>query len=121
MQQILWFEVLIKAVAGLTLFLVPLTAIRITGLQKPETGFWPRLLGAVVIGIAAAAFVTLNFPDAKGGLGPAGLIPINLAGASAMIAPLIMGTAAPTRRGRLFILANAVVLLTLAFLEIAHI
>ncbi|NOT71592.1 MAG: ABC transporter permease [Hyphomicrobium sp.] len=121
MQQILWFELILKAAAGLTLFLIPLTSIKITGMQRPDTGFWPRLLGAVVLGIAAAVFVTLNFPDARGGLGPAGLIPINLAGAMAMIAPLIMGTAAPTRRGRLFILANAVVLLILAFLEIAHI
>lgn len=121
MQQILWFEVIIKAAAGFTLLLIPLTAIRITGMQRPETGFWPRLLGAVVLGIAAAAFITLQFPDARGGLGPAGLIPINLAGAVAMIAPLIMGMAAPTRRGKLFILTNAVVLLTLAFLEIAHI
>lgn len=121
LQQILWFELVIKALAGLTLFLIPLTAIRITGMQRPENGFWPRLLGAVIFGIACAVFITLNFPDAKGGLGPAGLIPINLAGAAAMIAPLIMGSAAPTRRGRLFILVNAVVLLTLAFLEIAHI
>jgi hypothetical protein len=121
LQQILWFEVLIKAAAGLTLFLMPLTAIRLTGMQKPETGFWPRLLGAVVLGIACAVFITLDFPDAKGGLGPAGLIPINLSGAAAMIVPLIMGTAAPSRRGRVFILANAIALLTLAFLEIAHI
>ena len=120
-QQILWFEVALKAVAGLTLLLIPLTAIRIVGMQRPETGFWPRLTGAVVFGIAAAVFVTLEFPDAHGGLGPAGLIAINLAGAGAMIAPLIMGSAAPTRRGRLFILANAVALLALAFLEIAHI
>jgi hypothetical protein len=120
-QQLLWLEVILKAAAGLTLVLVPLTAIRMTGMQRPETGFWPRLLGAVVLGIAAAVFVTLHFPEAHGGLGPAGLIPINLAGAGAMIAPLIMGTAAPTRRGKLFILANAVTLLTLAFMEIAHI
>ncbi len=121
MQQILWFEVIIKAAAGLTLILVPLSAIRLVGMQRPETGFWPRLLGAVVLGLAAAVFITIAYPSARGGLGPAGLIPINLAGAGAMIGPLIMGMAAPTRRGRLFILANAIVLLALAFLEIAHI
>lgn len=121
MQQILWFEVVLKAVAGLTLLLIPLTAIRLTGMQRPETGFWPRLLGAVVLGIAAAVFITLQYPSARGGLGPAGLIPINLAGAAAMIAPLIMGYAAPSRRGKLFVVVNAVTLLTLAFMEIAHI
>ena len=120
MQQLLWFEVILKAAAGGTLLLIPLTAIRIAGLQRPETGFWPRLLGAVVLGIAAAVFITLQYPDARGGLGPAGLIPINLAGAAAMLAPLVMGTAAPTRRGKAFIIVNAVALLNLAFLEIAH-
>lgn len=121
MQQLLWFEVILKAAAGLTLVIAPLTAIRIAGMHRPEGGFWPRLLGGVILGVAAAVYVTLQFPEARGGLGPAGLIPINLAGAGAMIAPLIMGTAAPSRRGKLFILVNALVLLTLAFLEIAHI
>jgi hypothetical protein len=120
-QQLLWVEVFLKAAAGITLVLLPLTAIRIVGMQRPETGFWPRLLGAVVLGVAAAVFMTLHFPEAKGGLGPAGLIPINLAGAGAMIAQLIMGSAAPTRRGKLFIAANAAVLLALAFTEISHI
>jgi hypothetical protein len=120
-QQLLWFEVFLKAAAGIALVLLPLTAISAVGMYRPENGFWPRLLGAVVLGIAAAVFVSLNHPDAHGGLGPAGLIPINLAGAGAMIAPLIMGSAAPTRRGKVFILINAVALLALAFLEIAHI
>jgi hypothetical protein len=120
-QHILWFEVFLKAGAGLTLLLIPLTALRLTGMQRPETGFWPRLLGAVVLGIAAAVFITLQYPSARGGLGPAGLIPINLAAAAAMIAPLIMGYAAPSRRGKLFVTVNAVTLLTLAFMEIAHI
>ena len=120
MQQILWFELILKSAAGLTLVLIPLTAIRITGLHKPESGFWPRLLGAVVLGIAAAVFIALTYPAAQGTIGAAGLIPINLAGAAAMIASLIMGTAAPTGRGRLFVVANAVTLLALAFLEIAH-
>lgn len=121
MQQLLWFEVILKTSAGLTLLLIPLTAIAVTGMQKPETGFWPRLLGAVVLAIAIGVFLTLQYPNARGGIGPAGLVPINLLGAAAMAAPLILGTAAPTRRGKAFILANVVVLLGLAFLEIAHI
>ena len=121
MQQILWFEVFLKAAAGLALIVLPVSAIRITGLHRPETGFWPRLLGAVVLGIAGGVFVTLQDPQANGGIGPAGLIPINLAGAGAMIAHLILGNAAPARRGRAFILVIALTLLALAFLEIAHI
>lgn len=120
MQQLLWFEVVLKAAAGLTLLLIPLTALRIAGLQRPDTGFWPRLVGGIILGIAIAVYITLQFPEARGGLGPAGLIPINLAAAAALIAPLIMGTAAPSRRGKLFLFLNSVILLTLSFLEIAH-
>lgn len=120
MLQLLWFEIILKAAAGLCLFLLPITVIRILGLPRPDTGFWPRLVGAILVGIAIGVFMTIRFPDARGGIGPAGLIPINFMGATAMIAPLIMGTAAPTRRGTLFVVAAAVVLLALAFLEIAH-
>lgn len=120
MQQLLWFEVALKATAGLALFLIPLTVIRLAGLQRPDSGFWPRLVGGIVIGVAIAVYITLQFPDARGGLGPAGLIPINLTAAAALIAPLIMGTAAPSRRGKLFLFLTSVVLLTLSFLEIAH-
>jgi hypothetical protein len=121
MDTILWFEVALKAAAGLTLIIMPLAAIRLVGMERPASGFWPRLLGAVVLGIAAGVFITLQFPDAQGGIGPAGLIPINLLGAAAMIAPLVMGTAAPTRRGKAFIVINALTLLALAFVEIAHV
>ena len=45
----------------------------------------------------------------------------NFAAAGALIAPLILGKAAPSRRGKLVIAASAVLLLALAFLEIAHV
>ncbi len=121
MQQILWLEVILKAAAGLALITLPLTVIRFLGLQRPETGFWPRLLGGVILGIAAGVFITLQLPNARGGIGPAGLAAINLASAAMLIAPLIMATAAPTRRGRALIVLAAVALLALAFLEIAHV
>lgn len=121
MQTILWFEVAVKAVAGLLLFVAPITLSRLAGFARTESGFWPRLAGALLAGIAMAVFAGLAFPAAHGGLGPAGLIAINLCGAVALIGPLILGKAAPTRRGRLFILATALTLLTLAFAEIAHI
>lgn len=121
MQQILWFEVIVKAAAGALFLILPLTTIRILGLERPVSGFWPRLAGGTLLGISAAVFLTLHFPEARGGLGPAGLVAINLGAAAGMLVPLIMGTAAPTRRGWLFILAILLALLALAFLEIAHI
>ena len=120
MQQILWADIIVKAGAGLALLIAPLTLITITGLAKPETGFWPRLVGGTSLGIAAGVWLGLAFPQVRGAIGPAGLIPINLLAASALLAPLILGSAAPTRRGKLLLSACVVLLLILAFLEIAH-
>ena len=121
MEQILWAEITIKAITGGVLVFAPLTALALLGIERPEAGFWPRLLGAVTLGIAAGIWIGLQFPAAKGAIGPGGQIPINLAAAGALIAPLILGKAAPSRRGKLVIAASAVLLLGLAFLEIAHV
>ncbi len=121
MQQILWAEILVKAIAGALLFLAPLTTLALLGLERPSTGFWPRLVGAMTLGIAAGVWIGLQFPSARGAIGPGGLIAINFATAAALITPLIMGTAAPSRRGKLVAVAVAISLLALAFLEIAHV
>lgn len=121
MQQILWAEIIIKAIAGGLLVFAPLTVLTLLGLERPNTGFWPRLIGAVTLGIAAGVWIGLQFPAAKGPIGPGGLIAINFATAGALIAPLILGTAAPSRRGKLVVAIVAILLLALAFLEIAHV
>jgi len=120
-QQILWVEIAIKAVIGSVLLLVPLIALRLSGIQKPDTGFWPRLTGALVLAIAASTWMGLAYPQARGSIGPAALVAINLISGATLLAALVMGAAAPTRRGKLIVAAGAVVLLALGFLEIAHV
>lgn len=120
MQQILWAEIIVKGILGAVLFAAPQAASAVFGMQRPATGFWPRVLGGTVLGIAAGVWIGLKFPNAHGAIGPAGLIPINLFAAAALIAPLILGTAAPSRRGKVVIAVCAFLLLALAFLEIAH-
>jgi hypothetical protein len=121
MQHLLWIEVAFKGLAGLALILAPMSVLRLLGLHLPGQRYWPRMAGFLLFGIAAATAITLLVPAARGGLGPAGLVAINLSGASALLAPLVWGTAAPFRRGRLATLATGLALLALAFLEIAHI
>jgi len=120
-QQILWAEIFIKAIAGALLFLTPLTMSTLLGLERPSTSFWPRLTGAMALGVAAGVWMGLQFPAARGAIGPGGLIAINFATAAALITPLILGTAAPSRRGKLVVVFVSVLLLALAFLEIAHV
>ena len=121
MQQILWFEVALKGILGIALFVMPLSAARLCGLQHPGSGFWPRLVGALLLGLAAGVFIKAEFPTVQGGIGPGGLIATNLAGASALAGALILGKAAPSRRGWFLILIVTILLLALAFVEIAHI
>jgi hypothetical protein len=118
--QILWAEIFLKSVVGLALVIAPTTLIALAGMQRPTSGFWPRLLGAVVLAVAAGVWIGLQFPVVRGPIGPAGLVPINLFAAAALLGPLILGKSAPTRRGKLFVAASAALLLSLGLLEIAH-
>lgn len=119
LEQVLWLELVLKLSAGLVLAILPRPAIYLAGMPAAASQQWPRLLGAVLIGIAAAIFITLKYPGSAA-IGAAGLSAINFAGGGMMLAHLIAGQAAATRRGRLFVLANALLLLAFAFVEIAY-
>jgi hypothetical protein len=119
-QQILWAEIIIKGIAGLVLLIVPLAALAIAGLARPVTALWPRLVGALSLAIAASIWIGLEYPASRGSVGPAALVSINLLSAAVLIAALVMGTAAPTGRGKLLVALSAILLALSGFLEIAH-
>lgn len=117
-QQLLWIEILIKLAGGLALAILPLTTARLLGLPVGASGFWPRLLGAVLIGLAGAAFIEGGTAGSKG-LGLAGAVVINLISASMLIALLVLERAAGTGRGRGLLWGLAAGLLVLSLFEIA--
>lgn len=121
MQQLLWLEVALKGAAGLILIVLPFSALRTLGLDRPANRFWPRFSGFLLFGIAAGTLLSLASPSTKGGIGAGGLVALNLAAAAGLIVPLVWGTAAPDRRGRFLLAALTAALLALAFVEIAHI
>lgn len=121
MEQLALFEVALTGALGLLLALLPMTTLRLLGLHRDAQRFWPRLAGFLLAGIAAGAALPMLTPSARGGIGPAGLVAIDLALASALLSALVMGNAAPFRRGRVFILVLGLTFLTLAFLQIAHV
>jgi len=118
LQQILWLETLLKASAAIVLLIAPLSASHVLGLPRPGSFLWSRLLGALLLGIAAATYA-----EGVGwnGLGVAGLVMINLIAAAVIAGLLILGKAAPTRRGRLLLGLLAVQLATFSLVEIAFI
>lgn len=130
MQQLLWIETLLKLAGGLTLALAPLTAIRVLGLPGTDSGFWPRLLGAVLIGLAAATFLEGRFGGTPRGLGIAGCFLVNLAAVAMLIAQLVLsqprlraasGRPPQTRRGQAVLWLLVCLLSLLIVFEIAHI
>ena len=71
-------ETSIKLASGLLLVTAPLAMLRLLGLARPPSGFWPRLTGALLLGLAAATFIEIRLPGSKG-LGLYGTIAIQAA------------------------------------------
>jgi hypothetical protein len=112
-HQLLWLETLLKLAGGTALVLFPLTSIKVLGLPAAASSFWPRLLGAVLIGLAGATFIEGAWEGSRG-LGLAGLIVINV------VLAALFGGGAQTRRGAFALGALVVLLFVLALVEIAH-
>ncbi|HEX5600567.1 MAG TPA: ABC transporter permease [Hyphomicrobiaceae bacterium] len=117
-DQLLWFETLIRFSAGLVLLIMPLTAARVLGLPLPQALLWPRLLGALLIGMAAATLLEGSISGSRG-LGLGGLVLINLITAVVIIALLVLERGSQTKRGKLFLRALAITLVGLGLIEIA--
>jgi hypothetical protein len=117
LQQLLWIEVLSKLGTGLVLLLAPAMAAAMLGLPRPGAGFWPRLLGAVLVGIGAASALQ-GFLLPGRGLALAGSIAINLSAAAFLFAVITLGPP-PAQRGRLVLWLLVGLLLMMSLIEIA--
>ncbi len=117
MQQLLWLETLLKLAPGVVLLLFPLTTLRVLGLPRPDTGFWPRLCGALLVGMAGALFLE---GTARGhGIGMAGIIMVNLTGAATLAALLVLDAGPASGRGKLAVWLIVCALILLSVTEIA--
>ena len=115
MQQLLWLETLVKFFPGLMLVLAPMTSVRLLGLPRPDNGFWPRICGILLIGIAVALF--LEGTSSGHGLGLAGVIVINLCGVSFLASMLVLEGGPASARGRTAVWLTVVLLTILSVLE----
>ena len=119
MQQLLWIETLLNFFGGLALIIAPLSTIRLLGLPSTPTGFWPRLLGTLLLGISLALFLEGSVPGSRG-LGLAGALIINFSVLSMMAAMLVWEAGPQSARGRALMWALIVLLLWLSALEFAN-
>jgi len=118
-QQLLYIETVLKLSGGLVLLLLPLTVCSVFGLPKPQSGLWPRLLGAVLIGIAGATYI--EGATTVRGLGMAGCVVINMVAVAVILTLLILGAAGTTQRARWILALLALALSGLSFLELGQI
>ena len=116
LQLLPLIEIAIKLGAGLALVSMPGLLARLFGLA-PADPFWPRLLGATLIGLGLATVLEVQYLPGKG-LGLYGSTAINLAAAAGLGAQLILGQSAPTKRGQVILWLTAASLTLLAFIEI---
>lgn len=116
--QLLWIETALKAGSGVLLAIFPRTLARVLGLPPVAETFWPRLLGATLLGLAVATVLEGQLAS-RNGLGLSGHIAINLTVAMALVAMLIMGRAGTALRGRILCWIMAAAHALLALVELA--
>ena len=120
MIQLLWIELVSKFAAGVLLLIAPLTAIKIMGLPRPPSPFWPRFLGGALLGIAAATFMETTIKLGHG-LSLGGSMVINLSIGLTLGSILFLKHGPETMRGRAILWAVTACLIILALIEIAYI
>jgi hypothetical protein len=111
---LLTIDGLLNVVLGLVLLVFPTRLPEFLGLPASGTGFYPSILGAVLLGIAVALFLEIR--SGSGGLGPRGAIAINLVGGGVLMGWLLSGLQLPLR-GAIVLWIVATLVLGLSLLE----
>lgn len=119
-HTLFWIEIALKGSVGLLLLLIPGIVIRTFGLPAAPNGFWPRIAGALLTGLALATLIQGSLKGVSG-LGLAGSIAINIVGAVTIASILIVGGGPPARRGRVLLWALVIALVLLSLFELAHV
>ena len=120
LQQLLLAEVILKGSAGIILALGPGHASAMLGMPATGNGFWPRMVGALLLGLTAALLFQGFVPSVRM-ITPAGLIAINLCGAVMPVSLLVLGKASSTRRGNVLLWVITLNLILLSLFEISYI
>lgn len=118
LHQLLWLETLLKLAGGVVLIIGPNAASRVFGLPTARPSLWPRLLGAVLLGLAAATYIEGALPGSRG-LGLGGAIAVNLASAAMIFSLVVLNRGVETGRGRVALSLLAGLLVLLSLFEIA--
>lgn len=118
-SPLLLFDAIINLLLGLPLMLAPRTVATALGLPLPASGFYPGILGAVLTGVSIALLIQVfTRQPSMTGLGLEGAVCINFLGAGALAGWLLFVDLDIPLRGRLFLWAVALIVLSLSIIEI---
>ncbi len=119
MPHLLILETLLKLAGGAALLLFPGTIIKLLGLPPASDGFWPRLVGALLMGLSGAFYLEARFAGSKG-MGLGGAVIVNCVVAATLVLSMTLGgTAKPRGRAALWLLV--MILVGLSLIQIAQI
>ena len=99
-ELVLWSDAGLRLTLGALLVFAPRMTLTALGLPKAAETFWPRLLGTILLALAAGAIVDGRWPG-KGGPSLGGFVAINLATSFALATGLVVGQLEIPKRGRL--------------------
>jgi len=119
LDQILWINALLSLTGGTLLFTIPRIAISILGLPGTNQYFYPRLLGAALLGVGGAIIIERMAPNSIG-LGPGGAIALDITAATTLMLQLIAGRTGMAVRGRILLWFVVIALALMGFALIAY-
>ena len=117
--SILYVDAALNLILGTILVFFRPAMIRLLGIPHAKNGFYPNILGAVLIGIGVALLLEC-FRTAYGliGLGLGGAVAINLCGGTALAAWLLFGNLDIPFRGSLILWILVIMLICISGLEL---
>lgn len=119
-EIVLWGDVGARLVIATLLLIVPRLTASTFGLPRITETFWPRMLAAILLAIAAGTIIDGRWPG-KGGPALGGLATLNAAASFALATALVVGQLEIPKRGRLVLWLIALGSAVLALLQLAWI
>lgn len=122
-RTILIVDAIINLALGILLLLFTSSIIDTLGVPTASSGFYPNILGAVLIGIAIALLIAGFESDRyrAAGLGLFGAIAINLCGGIVLALWLVFGHLDLPTRGLVFLWSLVAILIVLSTAELSYV
>jgi hypothetical protein len=117
-DMVLWIDVAVRLVLAVLLVCVPRLTMTSLGLPKSPETFWPRILGVVLLALAAGTAIDGRWPG-KGGPLLGGLVAVNVAMAFGLATALVVGQLELPKRGRLALWLAVIASAMLALVQLA--